>query len=122
MIRESVSVAVTVTLPAFTGSATVPALEILAVVSESIVLIDTPAASARAKDLESWESGGMLSLADVDETAPAMAAATAVICELFSALTTTAPVTSTSALESQACAPPSIVLYANPAPMPALPP
>ena len=122
MILELVSLAETVTLPAISGSATVPVFLIEASVSVVIELIAMPAATARLNDAESLESGGMFRLADVFATAAAMAAATDVICELFVALTVTAPETATSVPSSSASAPPPMRLEATPAPIPALPP
>ena len=122
MILELVSLAETVTLPAISGSATVPVFLIEASVSVVIELIAMPAAIARLNDAESLESGGMFRLADVFATAAAMAAATDVICELLVALTVTAPETATSVPSSSASAPPPMRLEATPAPIPALPP
>ncbi len=95
MIFDSVSVADTVTLPAESGSAAVPVFLMEASVSVVIELIAMPAATARLNEEESIESGGMLWLADVFDTATAMAAATDVICERLVAATLTAPVTAT---------------------------
>ena len=122
MILELVSLAETATLPATSGSATVPVFLIEASVSVVIELIAMPAAIARLNDAESLESGGMFRLADVFATAAAMAAATDVICELLVAVTTAAPETATSVPSSSASAPPPMRLEATPAPIPALPP
>ena len=110
MIFDSVSVADIFTLPAESGSAAVPVFLIVASVSVVIELIAMPAATARLNEAESLESGGMLRLAEVFDTATAMAAATDVICELLVAVTVTAPETATSVPSSSASAPPPMRL------------